>query len=221
MHPAIPTSRPGTLARLLPADVACVDTTAERAYVDLFPAELAVAAAYPPARRAEFATARGCAHDALVAAGLASAAIVPGPAGDPVWPAGAVGSLTHCVGYRAAAVGLARSYAAVGIDAEPHAPVPANVLCAVARPDEVAALAALPRDGTAWDRVLFSAKESAYKSWFPRFRGPVEPTDIVVTVRPGGEFDARIRGTAVSGRWAVTPDLVQTAVAVPAPHPPG
>lgn len=215
MHPAIPSRPAGVAGHLLPPDVACREAIGERAYVELFAAEQVVAAGYPPHRRAEFATGRACAHEALAALGLRAQAIVPGPAGDPVWPADVVGSITHCAGYRAAAVGLAASYAGIGIDAEPHQPLPAGVLPAVAGPDELAALAGLPADGTAWDRVLFSAKEAAYKAWFPRVRGSVLATGIVVRLHPDGRFDAAIDGWALPGRWAATPALVHAAVAVP------
>ena len=77
MHPAIPTRTPPARARLLPTDVAWVDTTVERAYVELFPAEQLAASGYAPTRRAEFATGRACARDALASLGLPPAAIPP------------------------------------------------------------------------------------------------------------------------------------------------
>ena len=56
------------------------------------------------APRREFVTARICARRALAELGVADAAIPRGPAGSPIWPARVVGSLTHCVGFRTAAV---------------------------------------------------------------------------------------------------------------------
>lgn len=214
MHPALPTRPPGAGARLLSADVFYMETTVERPYVDLFPAERHAASGYAPQRFAEFATGRACGRDALAALGLPQAAIPPGPAGDPVWPDGVVGSITHCSGYRAAAVGFASSYDGIGIDAEPHLGLPKHVLHAVAGPGELAAVARLPANGTAWDRVLFSAKESAYKAWFPLTRGEVVATEIVVRLHPHGTFDAMIADHAMHGRWAVTVTLVHTAVSV-------
>lgn len=41
-----------------------------------------------------------------------------------MWPDGVVGSMTHCDGYRAAAVAHAGEVLGVGIDAEPHFPFP-------------------------------------------------------------------------------------------------
>lgn len=222
MHPAIWARTPPVGTRLLPTDVAWVQTTVARAYVDLFPAEQQVASAFSPLRWSEFATGRACARDALIALGLPAVALPPGPAGDPVWPDGVVGSITHCLGYWAVAVALASSYGAIGIDAEPHLPVPPDVLRAVADPGELVALEALPADGTAWDRVLFSAKESTYKAWFPSTRGEVLATEIVVRLDPEGGFVADIGGVAMRGRWAIANSLVQTAAwvcgTVPSPR---
>ena len=44
--------------------------------------------------------------------------------------------MTHCEGYRAAALVRAGDLASLGIDAEPHAPLPEGVLAAVALPTE-------------------------------------------------------------------------------------
>ena len=58
---------------------------------------------------------------------------------------------------------------AIGIDAEPDAPLPDGVLDLVATPAERDRLAATQPepDGPNWDRLLFSAKEAVYKAWFP------------------------------------------------------
>ena len=122
-------------------------------------------------RRREFVTGRtpapgrrwrGLGHPAV--------AVPRGPRGDPVWPEGVVGSITHCAGYRAAAVARAEDVLSLGIDAEPDEALPdPGMLELIALAEERARLgelaAVLP--GTGWDRLLFSAKESVYKAWFP------------------------------------------------------
>ncbi|WP_442812969.1 hypothetical protein OG930_28490 [Streptomyces sp. NBC_01799] len=50
---------------------------------------------------------------------MPTAPIPPSPFGAPVRPPGVVGSITHCTGYRAAAVALRARVLSVGIDAEP------------------------------------------------------------------------------------------------------
>ncbi len=92
--------------------------------------------------------------------------ILKGEKGEPCWPDGVVGSLTHCAGYRGAVVGRDGAVRSVGVDAEPHDVLPDGVLDAISLPAERADLTALPT-GLHWDRILFCAKEATYKAWFP------------------------------------------------------
>lgn len=189
----------------------------------LFPQERALIARAGAGRRREFTTVRACARLALKELGLAPAALLPDESGAPVWPTGIVGSMTHCRGYRAAVVARRTSVRALGIDAEPHRPLREGVLRLVARPEEQAALAGL--DGTVcWGRLLFSAKEAAFKAWSPGARAggirPRSPHDFRVTLHPaGGTFQAEIlpdhpEATRLEGRWLATTDLLLTAVSV-------
>jgi 4'-phosphopantetheinyl transferase EntD len=60
------------------------------------------------------------------------------------------------------------AYRSVGIDAEPHGPLPDGVLDAVSLPVEREWLAAAGKDSALHlDRLLFCAKEATYKAWFP------------------------------------------------------
>src|SRR6202008_5131954 len=56
-------------------------------------------------RRNEFVTVRHCARIALGELGVPPVPILKGDKGEPCWPDGVVGSLTHCSGFRGAAVG--------------------------------------------------------------------------------------------------------------------
>ena len=95
-------------------------------------------------RRNEFVTVRHCARLALGELGVPPAPILKGDKGEPCWPDGVVGSLTHCEGFRAAVVGRASEVRSVGIDAEPHGVLPNGVLDAVSLPAERRELAAMP-----------------------------------------------------------------------------
>ena len=79
-------------------------------------------------RRNEFITVRYCAREALGDLGLPPVPILKGDKGEPRWPDGVVGSLTHCEGFRGAVVGRVSDVRSVGIDAEPHAVLPKGVL---------------------------------------------------------------------------------------------
>ena len=103
---------------------------------------------------------------ALMKIGVPAAPILPDIDGAPQWPAGVVGSMTHCAGYRAAAVTRSRALAGVGIDAEPHAPLPGAVHDVILREEERSHLLTLAeaRRELHWDRILFCAKEAVYKA---------------------------------------------------------
>ena len=73
----------------------------------LFPEEEAVVAGRSRSAGASSPPARACAREALAQLGAAPAPILPGRRGEPLWPAGVVGSITHCAGYRAGAVARA------------------------------------------------------------------------------------------------------------------
>src|SRR3569833_2826929 len=219
---------------ILPPEVASAEACDVSGEVDLFPEEEAAVARAVDKRRREFTTARGCARRALAVLGLPPVPIVPGERGAPTWPAGVVGSMTHCDGYRASAVALEERVRTVGVDAGPNGPLPYGVLEAVASPPERAWIQARAGDGSGvcWDRLLFSAKESIYKAWFPLTRRWLDFDEAVVTADPDdGTFTARLRVpgpvvdgralTGVTGRWTVSHGLVATAIAVLAAAPAG
>jgi 4'-phosphopantetheinyl transferase EntD len=126
--------RAGLIADLLPPAVAAVESAGHLPEPGpvLFPVEEAVMHTAGPRRRAEFAAGRLCARAALARLGVPAAPILPGPAGQPRWPAGVTGSITHCAGYRACAVARTTNVAAIGIDAEPDAALPAGLIDMVA-----------------------------------------------------------------------------------------
>lgn len=206
---------------VLPATVRWADAFGDRDAA-LFAAERAAIAGAVPKRHAEFTTVRACARAALTQLGITPCPLVPGERGAPTWPEGVVGAMTHCAGYRAAAVARRRDIAAVGIDAEPNAELPDGLLASIARPEDLAMLKTLEPGPVSWDRVLFSAKESVYKAWFPVTREWLGFEDASVTVRADGTFTATIRTPSATlrgrpldgfeGRWAANADLVVTAI---------
>ncbi|WP_433325874.1 4'-phosphopantetheinyl transferase family protein [Spirillospora sp. CA-294931] len=188
---------------------------------EIFPEEERVIARAVAKRRNDFISARACARQALGKLGVDPVPILPGERGAPGWPPGIVGSMTHCEGYRAAAVARSSDLISLGLDAEPDGPLPEGVLDQIARAEELPRLAALP-PGVHWDRLLFSAKESIYKTWFPLARRWLGFEEASVTFGRDGTFTATIlqagppaalAGT-VHGRWLARDGLVVTAIAV-------
>lgn len=69
----------------------------------------------------------------------------------PVWPAGFVGSITHCDGFCRAVDGRGEEVASPGMDADGAAPLEPELERMVCRPDEISHFEALPDlEGTSW-----------------------------------------------------------------------
>jgi 4'-phosphopantetheinyl transferase EntD len=206
---------------LLPPLVSAVDRLGEDADAAPLPEEESLMEGAVALRRAEFATARACAREALRNLGLPPGPILRGAKREPLWPTGIVGSITHCTGYRAAAVARANQVLTIGIDAEPHAAIEARVTARVLDDEERAWIAGAPA-GVHWDRLIFSAKESVYKAWFPLTRRWLGFEEARVAIDPGtGVFEARLLRESpvnvprvLSCRYLISDGLVITAIAV-------
>jgi enterobactin synthetase component D / holo-[acyl-carrier protein] synthase len=216
------------LERILPEAVSVV-AIREDLEADLYPEEEAIVARAVEKRRREFTTVRACAREALARLGEPPRAIPSGSKGEPLWPVGIVGSITHCDGYRACAVARDADLVTVGVDAEPDLPLPEGLLGDIALPEEREWLRHLAREapGAHWDRLLFSIKESIYKAWFPLAQRWLGFEDAVVSIdRLQGSFSAhllvpgpRIDGRELrsfKGRWLASEGLVMAAIARPA-----
>ena len=164
-------------------------------------------------RRREHATVRACARSALARLGQRPTPILNDADGVPIWPAGVVGSLTHCRGYRAALVALGTDVASVGVDAEPHealSPGGGWRRARTRRHDRPARRLASP----AGSRSARRRRRTRHG-----FRGPgewLEFTDVVTHVRADGTFTACVGGLPpLRGRWAVRRGYVVAAGLIP------
>jgi 4'-phosphopantetheinyl transferase EntD len=130
------------IEKILPDAVASAEARDDPPDAVLYPGEAELVSRAVDKRRREFRTARHCARRALRQLGLPPVAVLRGERGEPQWPPGIVGSLTHCSGYRAAAVARSDLIRALGIDAEPNTSLPAGVLDTIALPEEQEAVPA-------------------------------------------------------------------------------
>jgi 4'-phosphopantetheinyl transferase EntD len=212
------------IADLLPAAVAAAEAFGPEPGPDpgLFPVEEALVRTAGPRRRAEFTAGRAIARNALAGLGLPPTPIPAGRAGEPRWPAGVAGSITHCAGYRACAVARTTEVAALGIDAEPEAGLPAGLIESVAGHAERAWIARQAAAGSAvgpavnWDRLLFSAKEAAGKLWYPLTGEWPGFGRVAVFPDAAGTLEVHVAGSRLTGRWLARSGLIVTAVAWPA-----
>jgi 4'-phosphopantetheinyl transferase EntD len=156
-----------TFRSILPAGLCVAEGWVDGLQGGLAPAEARLLGAAAAQRRREFTAGRSCARSALAGLGVPPAPLLAGARRQPLWPPDVVGSITHTRAYCAAAVGRASGFAAVGIDAELHTPLPHGV----------AGLACSDAERRWCERdagrlvhratLLFSAKESVFKAVFP------------------------------------------------------
>lgn len=125
-------------------------------------------------RRHEYATGRWLARYALAAIGVNHFDLLPGQAGQPVWPKNIVGSITHADNYAAAVVTSRLNYHALGIDVERMGRLECNLLPKVLLPDERQRFIGI--DAT----LIFSIKESCYKLLYPLVGDFIDFLDIKV-----------------------------------------
>jgi 4'-phosphopantetheinyl transferase EntD len=224
----------GLIAGILPPMVAAVESMADPPKAGaLFPGEEAAIRTAGPWRRAEFTAGRLCARAAMALLGVPATSILPGPAGQPQWPTGVTGSITHCAGYLASAVALTTDVAAIGIDAEPDVRLPVGLIETVAAPREQAWIRQCTATGPAvcWDRLLFSAKESVVKLWYPLTGQWLGFHDVAVRPATTGTFDVCLPpgpgrglddrpGSQMTGHWLACDGRIITAITwAPATQP--
>ena len=209
---------------VLPAGVAIASASVEDDAGPLWPAEAAAVASAVPSRQAEFAAGRQAVRRALGDLGLAPGPIPQGEDRAPVWPAGVTGSITHGAGICLAAVARTGPLRAIGIDLEPDAPLPEGLEAAICTPAERAWLDRQPPQQRArLGRLVFSAKEAAYKAQYAssrtlfgfdrltlEFAGAVGEMGAIFTA----DTPPFRRGDILSGRYAISGGLVVTAFAI-------
>lgn len=174
-------------------------------------------------RQQEFAAGRLAAHQAQGALGLKAQAVPMAAGRAPVWPVGLCGSISHAGGVAAAAVGKRDTWAALGLDIEEDAELPAEIIDTVLLPAEQTWLAR-QADAGQLARVIFSIKEAVYKAQFPLSQQLIGFEALEVALGPPqGRFEARFqqhcppfaRGERLSGRFARHGGLILSALAIP------
>jgi 4'-phosphopantetheinyl transferase EntD len=149
----------------------------------LLPAGVAVAAADPCAppppllpgeaipgavdkRRREFAAGRDAVHRAMQALDLPPVPVPMGADRAPHWPQGLTGSITHTDTACLAAVTPQTVLWALGLDLETDTPLPRDLWDSVLLPAEILDLPRDPAAAGAEAKLVFSAKEAAYKAQY-------------------------------------------------------
>ncbi len=129
-------------------------------------------------KKLEFALGREAAHMALREIGIEGGpAVLRGTGGEPLWPLGVAGSISHCYPWSVAVVGQHSNDLAVGIDLESVDRLREidirNLICSDKELQWVQA-------GQIRERLLmvFSAKEAVYKALFPIYQRYIDFKEV-------------------------------------------
>jgi 4'-phosphopantetheinyl transferase EntD len=134
-----------------------------------------------PKRVQEFAAGRLCARRALAELGICDFQLLAAPDRQPIWPAAAVGSISHTQGYCSAVVGPRAQFAGLGLDTESSGAVGTELWAQTCSARESAQLRSLvPEWQIRAASLIFSAKEAFYKCQYPLTAEWLEFTDIEI-----------------------------------------
>lgn len=156
-------------------------------------------------RRREFRAGRHAAKRALSALEIHRFLLLPGKGREPLWPEGVVGALTHTGNYCAVAVASQKHCAGIGIDAEQCSPLKDELKPMICTPHELEWVAAQEAQGLHWvSKLLFSAKESIHKIYYPLNTYTLDFLDAELSVDIDQHtFSARIIKPYASARVAI------------------
>jgi len=208
---------PGSVA------VAVTDPAAETSG-KLFHVEHAAIEEAAPTRRREFLAGRAAARAAQEALGHIPRPVVPGADRAPIWPEGLCGSISHAGGICIAVVSDDPAIASLGLDVEEDAPLPDDILDTVLHLREQHWVNRQNNSGQ-MARLLFSAKECAYKAQYPLTRQLLGFEAIAILPELSqNAFEARFTrpvppfsyGSRMAGRLLFAEGLIITAITLSA-----
>ena len=174
------------IEKLFPEGVTVVTATEAMQHAPLHPLEAARTGKMRDKRLREFTLGRACVREGLARLGVTDFPFLNGEDRAPLWPAGIVGSLTHCRELCAAAMARRGSILGLGLDAESLRELEPAVVERITSPAERAHLATLPPCSHAggWGLLVFSAKEAFYKCYYPLARTFLGFRDAEIEIDP-------------------------------------
>lgn len=135
-------------------------------------------------RETEFTAGRLTAKQALAELGVNDFTVLKGEKGEPLWPVGIVGSISHTKNVCMASVAHADGLLGLGIDIEAQRELKPDIQRVICREEELCLN--WHRDGELAKLILFSAKESVYKALYPTQQRFIGFKEVRV------EFDAEL-----------------------------
>ncbi len=175
-----------------------------------------------PKRVREFTAGRTAARQALQHFGVEACAIATGSQGEPVWPKGYTGSITHSHSHAFAAVARLSDYRAIGIDLESFGRIQKDLWRLLFTPGEIEQLIVTSAESRARQTTrIFSAKEAAIKVGFALVGQRLDFSAMEVAWLDVGTFSVRLQHSpfgidVLKGHACEDEEQVFTAIAIPA-----
>ncbi|MCA6104055.1 4'-phosphopantetheinyl transferase family protein [Bradyrhizobium australafricanum] len=195
------------LGKLFPRPVGVAATSFNGANYPLFPSEENAVAGAVEKRRREFAAGRYCARRALSQLGFPTVAIPSAPDRSPVWPAGALGSVSHDSSLCVAVAARRTAFRSIGVDIEVIGAVGPELADVILRADERHHLEGWRPGDTDWLTLHFCLKEAAYKAFYPLCGQIIDFQKMHLSLAPAdGHFRAFVTvpdPLSFEGRYAV------------------
>jgi 4'-phosphopantetheinyl transferase EntD len=192
---------------------------------NLYPEEQECIRKAVPKRRREFTAGRLCAREVLLRLGFGNFPLLVGPDRAPLWPKNIVGSISHCSNLCVVAATKDKRIKGLGVDVEVAGPLDIAVKELVCTKKEKLWIAnTQPLIGSDLAKIIFSAKESLYKSLFSFTRTPLDFMDFQVEIdAQTNEFDVELFNEQATeflkqynliGRYFCSADFVFTGVEI-------
>ena len=209
------------VAALFDAPVAAAATDPRVHQPDVLPVEAAHVARAIDKRQREFAAGRAAARQAMAElTGQAQDLAIPAAEDrSPIWPDGWQGSISHKNTLCVAVVG--RTGALLGLDLEEDTPLKQDLIPTICTPAEMAAIAGPQERRLA--KLIFSAKEAAYKAQYPvtqkvfgflRFEVRLDVPGAAFTARFVEDTGRFMAGDALAGRFFAAEGHLVTGVTI-------
>ncbi|WP_164659680.1 4'-phosphopantetheinyl transferase [Tropicibacter sp. Alg240-R139] len=202
--------------------VIAVSATDPRADHTAYDEEMVAVSGAVPKRLREFSAGRVAARQAMAELGAPALAVPMGSDRAPIWPDPLIGTITHSDTACLAAIAWIGEIRMLALDLEEDAPLAYDLLDTVCTAAERQWLNAQPDPDQA-AKVIFSAKECAYKAQYPLSQQLFDFQTLEVEISSDhSQFVARFtrsvapfgQGDQISGKIARGDGLIVTAIAV-------
>lgn len=136
-------------------------------------------------RKGEFRAGRHCAQQALQQLGIEPFPVLRGERGEPLWPEGVCGSISHAGERCIAVVARKTDYLSIAVDIEKDRAIKDDTLARISRLSERVQLEQAPAEWQSANlrAILFSAKECVHKIYYPLNRYTLDFQDVSLVFR--------------------------------------